>query len=171
MKVGNRFSPLAVVRIVVNPLVALPEYRHRYGEPVGYDWRITTLMQFTFLLPVLTAVAFVFLPFSMRRCRVRRKHLIRIACFSLCGNFLILSAVYAAPGWLGTYGNFHAHTVMDVCRQGPITIAWSAWFWASAAQFYLRMPHGWGVSLALHFIACSLIVLNPFMLLTLGSYM
>ena len=92
-------------------------------------------------------LAFVLLPISRRRAKVRWGHLARVACYGLVIPAAIITCMlgcvavgYAFAGWQTRLDRV-AHAVG---RFGMVlgVIVW----WAAAIRCYLHIPHGWAIA-------------------------
>lgn len=104
-------------------------------------------------------VGFVLLPVSRRKAKVRLRHLLRIAIYSVSISFMPFLVVVSFVGF--DLVNQYALGSTWIARwilQGslyfafwgpyPMVICW----WAVATTHYLKMPHGWAVSILLSFV-------------------
>jgi hypothetical protein len=123
---------------------------------------------------LMTPAAFLLLPFTLRRCRVRGAHLFRVAAYSLAGlPLLVLVAGVLqlfTPPWQWVRG-FSADRVV-VALFGyfgalPLmSLGWLMIFWWFAATRYLRIPHAAAVvatmlAVAFLFSAVTVAFLHP----------
>lgn len=100
-----------------------------------------------------TPAAFLVLPTTLQRCRVRGAHLFRVACYSLVGLPLITLVACVlqtfAPPWQwfrGLATDPYSQAFLGHFGSLPILgIAWLAVFWWFAATRYLKLPHAAGV--------------------------
>jgi len=117
------------------------------------------------LLALSVPCCFLLLPQSMRKARIRKAHLVRGCVYTL--SLLSLAAfVYAVvfqfnPLWY----RFHADPSTFVVV--AITICYSILMWTAIIKDYLRLPHGLGVSLAIHAVA---ILLSALVLLAIFGH-
>ena len=106
-------------------------------------------------------LAFVLLPISRRRAKVRRGHLARVACYgmvipcALITAVLVLVAIGNAFEGLQTATQSAAHFLG---RYGImiLTIGW----WITAIRRYLHIPHGWAVAPVLALLLI-LVLISP----------
>ncbi len=113
----------------------------------------------TLAMPLVTALAFIALPVSRRRARVRRAHVIRITAYayalmSLPVGAVLLSRAALAPfdlswSWLISTNISAANLVL-----GSI---FALWWWHAAIRRYLRMEHSIAVVLSVWIIG----ILSP----------
>ncbi len=104
-------------------------------------------------IAVTMPLAFVLLPDSRRRAKVRWAHLLRVGCYGLAVGSVLVAVIllcvttgytvsglqpasFAAANLLGRYG-----IVL-------VTVVW----WAVAIRCYLHIPHGWAVAPMLAFL-------------------
>jgi hypothetical protein len=122
----------------------------------------------------LVPLAFLALPYTLRRAKVRRVHLVRIAAWGMVTPALVaLSAVSlsrAALEWVSFGGGQDiGPPVLDVyfARESEIVfgvvIVWVWWWWATACGLYLKLPRAKTVALAMVVMAvlAALVALMP----------
>jgi hypothetical protein len=98
------------------------------------------------------AIAFAALPVSRRRAKVRFAHVARVAAYGaalvVMPAVLLAAALWAGQAW------FRGPSVLVLILHAAAAIAWVALpfleltWWSVATKRYLRMPHAWGVGLA-----------------------
>lgn len=109
---------------------------------------------------LLTPAAFVLLPQTLRRMRVRREHLWRGLCYSVMPLPLLLGVELLGEmhrRWVWPVGPILDRLLvrrgLDVGECGPALLAaavvWIVAFWVVTVRRYLRLPHAAGVALAL----------------------
>ena len=117
-------------------------------------------------------LAFVLLPISRRRAKVRWGHLARVACYGLVIPAAIVTCMlgcvvvgYFFAGWQTRLDRV-AHAVG---RFGMVlgVIVW----WAAAIRCYLHIPHGWAIApifaiLVFVILAGALFIIGGFLFLT-----
>jgi hypothetical protein len=99
------------------------------------------------------AIAFAALPVSRRRAKVRFAHVTRVAAYGaalvVAPAVLLAAARWADEAWFGG-----PSALALIIPQAAATLAWIALpfldlaWWSVATKRYLRMPHAWGVGLA-----------------------
>jgi len=123
---------------------------------------------------VLMAPMFLFLPTTLRRCRVRRAHLLRVGAYSLvfgAGAVLLLTcATRAITSGLRGLVVWRARLGMGPDAWWLRDISWDLWrwsvwvspllcagtlggFWGLAASRYLKLPRPWAIAGVLALIA------------------
>lgn len=100
---------------------------HVWGEPLPILGLLAGL-----LMPL----AFVALPHTLRTCRVRRVHLLRVWAYSLPTTLLALQATLIVLLVLEG-GQDELHRLV----QCLVVIAWQFYWWRAAVRHYLRLPH------------------------------
>jgi hypothetical protein len=132
-----------------------------YG--VSYPMRLASpFVAWIALTMLLMPLAFAALPISLRRAKVRRQHIERVALYALAaapvlaGVFSTLVAAYvslsAMTSWqtrraLGLSGIGHDQQAIGIIALG-VSCVWLWWFWLGATRHYLRLPHAPWVALA-----------------------
>jgi hypothetical protein len=142
--------------------------------PFGTDWAWASgptraylvfrpLELLALLIPLLMPLAFVALPETLRRARVRRRHLLRVAAYSLV---LLPFLVYAPELIRGLGKEFAFYTAnwtlswrisrlfdhyAQHARLAAVSLFVLFW-WRAAAKHYLRLPHATPVALATYTI-------------------
>jgi hypothetical protein len=130
---------------------------------------------------VLLPGAFVFLPLTLRRAKVRSAHLIRVWAYGLIGLPLALLAPTAysmaanlasglfgfqdaatGAAWGERWLEAHRWQVLLACA-----LAWNYWWWTIATGRYLCLPRAWGIALAT--LALALLVSIAVILLIPGG--
>jgi hypothetical protein len=130
---------------------------------------------------VLMPVTFLLLPVTLRKCRVRRAHLARIAAYSLVFGVGVLAAIYELSYFtrliafeickilvrlgVGT-DPFSLYQqlplkALEQLRVGYVIIFFGgpALFWGLAGRRYLKIPHAWPVSLLMTFLSMLVVAL------------
>jgi hypothetical protein len=113
------------------------------------------------LATLLIPVAFFALPQSMRACRVRRGHLVRVLAYSAVPIPLLLIAATGLGmlwdwGFYGRGGYWRMYETVSHALpwlQALLVFVWQVVWWHAAVRHYLRMPHAWAVSVAITLIA------------------
>ena len=108
----------------------------------------TARMSTAMLVPLLAPAGLLLLPISLRRARVRMRHIVRVALYSLALLLPILAlAIYATvDNWflyIGTQdfiGRMRPHVITIVAA--ALTLPWMA----AVVSRYLRLPRGWLVA-------------------------
>ncbi|MBC7834638.1 MAG: hypothetical protein H7Y88_05995, partial [Phycisphaerales bacterium] len=99
---------------------------------------------------MLVPVCFVLLPSTLRSCRVRRVHLVRIGAYSVAGvtaPWLLLRMIdlFAASGLM-----VPLVWVIETKWLAPTGSAlWLLFYWPLACRQYLRLPHALGVGVSI----------------------
>lgn len=139
------------------------------------SWKITSIDQLAsatdllvLLAAILTPLTFRLLPVTLRRCNVRKEHLIRIALYSTPWVLLWAGPPMRLIGWallkvnwmLGMRnpgfdlywlsGMFDDRTAVIVV---PVCALWLFMAWGFACSRYLRLPAAWGVAAAMVIIS------------------
>jgi hypothetical protein len=135
-----------------------------YGGSIGYgsvsvDMVLEPLAIWTFTQVLLLPVAMLVLGDSLRKCRVRRAHLLRGACLSVAwgvAGFAFLVCVTLGVSAFVRYSPFVSSTLRDTLA----TILLIALFpllqllwWRSFITRYLRLPHAFAVAFLMALIA------------------
>lgn len=139
------------------------------------SWKITSIDQVlsaTDLLVLLAAflmpLTFRLLPVTLRRCKVRKEHLVRIALYSTPWVLLWAGPLMRVIAWAllkvnwmlgmrgpgidlyrisGMFDNRTAVIVVPVCA------LWLSLAWGFACSRYLKLPYAWAVALAMVIIS------------------
>jgi hypothetical protein len=123
-----------------------------YETPLGvfaYAWRgLTVLLLTVLLMHAGCGLTYAALPITRRRCKVRWSHVVRV---TLYGYVLVMPAVFlylvaTPPTMSGAgIGSLLAPVAVGAWLAiPPLEVAW----WTAATSRYLRMPHAWGVGIA-----------------------
>ena len=134
-----------------------------WGRPSPYSAIISPQFVVALLAMVLSPAAFVLLPATLKRAKIRRIHVVRISLY----GFALAPAVLALPDVLATTaGLLHCLDISVLGRRrclnglgqwwnkhlwlpGLFCVAAAlAWWWGTAAGRYLRLPHALGIGLA-----------------------
>lgn len=165
---------VASLAVAAAPSVALPGGVGVLGGAVGDAiWIVGNLVPGALLAAVAMPLAFVLLPQTLRRARVRRGHVVRIWLYSLFGpltlagvwSVLVLDAILLDLGSLAAalnpleweralrWRSFPFVTVISGAVPGTLLLVllmtWLAHWWSSACRSYLKLPHSGWVVLAL----------------------
>jgi hypothetical protein len=129
---------------------------------------------------MLVAVCFVLLPQSLRKAKIRPRHLVRVGLYglplmiALCTVPWIVSDIVESVGILSwKYGWFarvdlwkwqNAWSRWQWVVLVAMTWIWQAWWWNNAVTRYLKLPHGAATSVLLVVLA-NLLALGLLMLM------
>lgn len=152
------------------PHASMPYLRYSYWGPMKP--LITAFALGWFGLVPLT---FFLLPVTLRTCRVRPRHLFRIAAYAVLGPAMILLATVFIQSFENIPYRFASVTNvreylyrLPLYRSGwltPLALApWLMTFWYFALARYLRLPNPFAVTLVLIFLAALLVTLITFLL-------
>lgn len=108
---------------------------------------------------------FLLLPQSMRKARIRKAHLVRGCVYTI--SVLPLAALAYAVIFQFTPLWYRIHFEPMTFPVIGITICYSIVMWTAIIKDYLRLPHGLGVSLAIHAVA---ILLSALVLLAVFGH-
>ncbi|MHC4127342.1 MAG: hypothetical protein ACYS1E_01790 [Planctomycetota bacterium] len=93
-------------------------------------------------------LSFAALPFTRRRCKVRWSHLVRVTLYGyVLGVPALLLSLAAMPMAVAEMRAGALVEPLAAVAWGALPFMAVAW-WAAATSRYLRMPHAWGVGLA-----------------------
>ena len=92
-------------------------------------------------------LAFVLLPISRRRAKVRSGHLARVACYGMVIPSVIATAslVLVAIGYVFDGLRPALHSTAHILGTFGVAILTIGW-WIAAIRCYLHIPHGWAVA-------------------------
>ncbi len=92
-------------------------------------------------------LAFVLLPISRRRAKVRWGHLARVACYGLVIPAAIVTCMLGcvAVGYTDTNARTASSWVGHVLGRYGMVLGILVW-WAAAIRCYLHIPHGWAIA-------------------------
>jgi hypothetical protein len=162
--IGGGYTPTTGGGPVFWQAVALPWTNQAVGSftSVMGAWAYETpreVFRYTWsglFLTLLTAViahaccgmTFAALPITRRRCKVRWAHIVRV---TLYGFVLVLPGLAfslpAVPMTMSRTGAGDLVAFLATAALGAIPFMEVAW-WTAATSRYLRMPHAWGVGIA-----------------------
>lgn len=111
-----------------------------------------------FALVAILPLAFILLPVSMRRAKVRWIHVWRIAAYSVfipVANAWLQVGLFAIGVLMHDWG-YRIGTRMEEVNRLGTPLALMIWWWAALGR-YLRMPHAFAVAVCLTLI-CELLV-------------
>lgn len=126
------------------------------------------------LLAVLCPLVYLLVPVTLRRCRVRRVHLLRAFAFGLpatavvCELLFLLEIVVLDSWWWGTPLTPVLNPIGYLAEAGVpwmvVLFAWQSWWWWSVNRRYLKLANPLGVTAAMITIASlgTLIILFAF---------
>lgn len=138
-------------------------YWHGQVEPVFDVVFFTTLAWSAFIL-----ILFRFLPVSLRKCKIRKVHLIRVALYSTIPLLIyLISWAFADVIFLLLHEQLQwpLNNIIDWSYLGLVEfigVAWYIWqviFWFFACRHYLKLPHAFWIALLLTSAACLIIIL------------
>lgn len=119
-------------------------------------WMYLSLLWFA-----LAPLTFMAIPATLRRCRVRRRHLVRIFAYSLLGLPLVLlpsllfadGSILGYRGWASWGNNLPPYRLLtaNFASLPLLTGLWLGATWWAAATRYLRLPHAVAVVAVLLF--------------------
>ncbi len=120
------------------------------GRPnTGSDDTAFTLIGFAvgMWIAITMPLAFVLLPISRRRAKVRWGHLARVACYGLVVPSVIVACMFGcvAVGYAVTGAQTGSSWVAHVLGRFGLVLGVIVW-WAAAIRCYLQIPHGWAVA-------------------------
>jgi hypothetical protein len=122
------------------------------------------------LISAMVPLAFLSLPHTLRRCRVRREHILRIWLYGLVLVPLLLQLPYMLPVIWGSLG---MGSVLSDAQQDWVQVAllllWQLVWWHAAARCYLRLPHAWGIAAAVTLVSTLTAVVV--LLITVGDWL
>lgn len=166
-------ATLDLVRLTVFPYL-----------PFSASWFVDVVFTryvfgFVSLWPLLTAQPFLVLGATLSRCHVRRVHLLRGLAYSLVflpipGAITIAGTLFSSLGGVwgwrvpGTPVNYHLTAI--TLHTGAIALqgAWLARYWWIFCTRYLRLPHSFGVVVAMLLIG-ALSALAALLLISWGD--
>jgi hypothetical protein len=150
------------------------EWQYRLGHGFRLAYVVHPAPAFTCLVTAMIPLTFVALPESLRACRVRRRHLVRILAYSLVPLPLLLMfplwADLLVEWWASRAGYWSVQERVSNSLswvQMLLAVLWQLLCWRAAVKHYLRMPHASGVALATTFIAAQIAAIV--LLLTAGA--
>ncbi|MFO0835420.1 MAG: hypothetical protein U0638_10635 [Phycisphaerales bacterium] len=150
--------------------------RARWGIPtIMKPWPILIWLWWLLMIPV-----FLLLPITLRRCRVRKTHLVRIGAYSLvfaagaiplltCTSRNIASGLRGLAAWHGRTGlgpdEQTCYSLLEALWHGSVVLspllcfAMLVVFWGIVASRYLRLPRPWFVSAVLTLLSALVAIL------------
>lgn len=157
---GGAATPYIAPRNLHKTMFSLESsiFMRRYASGLRREWVIVLLLvQLAMILGL--PLGFILLPASLRRAKVRWRHLFRVMVYSL---FLPLT-VMLVLGILFNLGVSISAIRSVILIQTKwvfilaLPIGLMAW-WALAIHFYLKIPHGWVIAPALAFVITLLVL-------------
>jgi len=134
--------------------VAVDDYADRLREAGAVIGAGTVLL-------MLMAMSFVLIPATLARARVRRHHVLRVAVYSA---FLLATAILFCSilGCLAILlrNRDLANAMIAVSIIVPL-VGGFAWWWAAISR-YLKLPHGFVVTLLLTILSCLLVAAGAY---------
>ena len=132
--------------------------RDLYFMPLGQTrarsrWRVERLV-FTLScfavgmwIALTMPLAFVLLPISRRRAKVRRGHIARVACYGMVIPSVIITCMIGCVAVGYAYTEVRTATVSGahVLGRFGMVIGILVW-WVAAIRGYLHIPHGWAIA-------------------------
>lgn len=114
-------------------------------------------------------IVYAAMPVTRRRCKVRARHLFRVAAISVASAvpLLLLPGFYAmaltaiAPTTTRAWTYAMQAIEIVVIGAGLIALLHPAVFWWTATRWYLRMPHAAGIAFAAWITALMMVMLVP----------
>ncbi len=108
-------------------------------------------------------LAFVLLPISRRRAKVRWVHLARVACYGMVLPSAVVTVMLAcvALGYAANGLQPAMHSVAHSLGRYGLMILTIGW-WVAAIRRYLQIPHGWAVSPVLAILLILILVATVF---------
>ena len=128
-----------------NPLVT-PWYLN-----VWVSRRTSVLLAHCVMIAFLSPVAFLVLPRSLRRAKVRYRHLVRIGLYSLF-FFIIPILLIMHHQIMGNWTTLRSDALNSFIAFFLPVICLVIW-WSLAAKHYLKLPHAWGVGVSVVILA------------------
>jgi hypothetical protein len=91
-------------------------------------------------------LAFVLLPISRRRAKVRWGHLVRVACYGMVIPSAVVTGMLGCVAIGYAVDNLHPamHSMAHILGRYGLMILTIGW-WVAAIRCYLHIPHGWVV--------------------------
>ncbi len=104
-------------------------------------------------IAVTMPLAFVLLPVSRRRAKVRWAHLLRVGCYGLAVGSVLVAVILLCVTIGYTVNGLQPASLAVAHLLGRygialVTVVW----WAVAIRCYLHIPHGWAVAPMLAFL-------------------
>jgi len=116
------------------------------------------------LLIVLIPIEFVLLPVSMRRARVRWRHIGRITAHSLALPIIVITSMFVAVSTAAIVQQFDGIVFLALRHTAWIpSLAVVVW-WAVAIRHYLKIPRGWLIVLLFTILSGLLVQLGEMVL-------
>ena len=110
-------------------------------------------------IAIFMPLAFVLLPISRRRAKVRWGHLARVACYGLVIPAAIVTCMLGcvAVGYVDGGAQEASTWLAHVLGRYGMVLGVIVW-WAAAIRCYLHIPHGWAVASILSILAFLVLV-------------
>jgi hypothetical protein len=159
---GGRAMSYPAPRYLHATLMGQPRNLRNLSGPDNLSFTVRGVA-FALWVALTMPLAFVLLPISRRRAKVRWGHLARVACYGM----VIPSAV--VTGMLGCVAIGYAddklqpamHSMAHILGRYGLMILTIGW-WVAAIRCYLHIPHGWAVPLVLAVLLILILVAVEF---------
>ncbi len=131
----------------------------------------------------LIPLCFVMLPTTLRKRKVRPRHLARIWAYAIPVGILTISIPWIVDDALTAFIKWQWNHQVLFINAGPILrfwldnqwrvlvavwLAWQVWWWRAACTRYLRLPHGTGIAMSLVVLSLLLGMIPFFIVPALG---
>jgi len=129
------------------------------SNPLATPWyldvwvskRTSVLLAHCVMIAFLSPVVFLVLPRSLRRAKVRYRHLVRIGLYSLF-FFVIPILLIMHHQIMGNWTTLRSDALNSFIAFFLPVICLVIW-WSLAAKHYLKLPHAWGVGVSMVVLA------------------
>lgn len=157
------FWPPAWFRSTLNLDIPLHQTPIRISHQVILDDRALARLACAAVLPLSAPLAIMLLPISMRRARVRPRHLVRCVTYSVAILIPLGALFFLTPNGFGTAAGIRTSDMLEVHKlmlvAMPITLAWN---WAFVRN-YLKLEHPIAVATSNTVLALLLSLLATFL--------